>query len=92
MEILIGIVVVLFISYKIFYGQGAKKRTNDAVIGAAGRLGIPEPDASRILATDMSHLSQLLAATVLPQCTIRNLSVHERMAHCIKIVYDKERR
>ena len=87
MEILIG-VVVLFILYKIFFGKGAKKKTHDAVIGAAARLGVPESDANRILDTNMSHLSQLLAATALSQCTISNQPVHERMAYCIKIIYD----
>ena len=93
MEILIVVgFVILFISYKIFFGSGAKKKSRDLIVGAAGRMGIPEPDASRILATDISHLSQLLAATSLPQCTIRNLPAHERMAHCIKMVYDREGR
>lgn len=88
MEILIA-AVVLFLIYKIFFGKGAKKKGRDAIIGAAARLGVPEPDATRILDASMSDLSQLLAATALPQCTISNLPAHERMAHCVKIVHDK---
>jgi hypothetical protein len=69
-----------------FFGK-AKARSQDSIIEAAERLGIPVPEAQKILETEMNQLSQLLAATILPQCTIKNLPVHERMAHCVKIVY-----
>jgi hypothetical protein len=70
-----------------FFGK-AKARSQDSIIEAAERLGIPAPVAQKILETEMNQLSQLLAATILPQCTIKNSPVHERMAHCIKIIYD----
>lgn len=66
----------------------AKARSHDSIIEAAASLGVPAPEAQKILETEMNQLSQLLAATILPQCTIKNLSVHERMAHCVKIVYN----
>jgi len=73
--------------FDIFFGR-SKARLNDTIIEAAARLGVPAPEAQKILETEMNHLSQLLAATILPQCTIKNLPVHERMAHCVKIVYN----
>lgn len=91
MEILFA-VIVLFVAYKIFFGKNTKKRTHDAIIGASARLGVPSSDTTRILDNEMEHLSQLLAATALPASIIKNLPVHERMAHCIKILYDKEKR
>ncbi len=87
----IVVVVVLFIFSKIFFGKGAKKKSHDATLGAAARLGVPDIDADRILNTKMeSDLAVLLSATAIRSCTISHLPVHERMAHCVKIVYDNE--
>jgi 3-methyladenine DNA glycosylase AlkD len=75
-----------------FFGSlfGSKEKMNDATIGEAIRLGIPEPDARQILNTQMEEIAKLLAYTILPQSTVKHLKVHERAAHCIKIIYNRD--
>ncbi len=93
MEVLIGVVIlffILFIVYRNYFGEEAKEKSLKSIVEATVRLGVPRVDVSVILATEMPQLSVLLAGTALPHCTISNLPVHERMAHCIKIIYDKE--
>lgn len=80
---------VMFILYKLLFSSSAKKKTDDATIGVAVSLGVPEIDARNILNTQMNEIGNLLAYTALPQSTISHLQVHERAAHCIKIIYNK---
>ncbi len=88
MEFIIFIIVA-YILYKLFFSSGGKKKRTDAIIGASVQLGVPPHDAHRILDTEIQELSKLLAMTALPRCTVSNLPVHERMAHCINIIYKR---
>lgn len=88
MEFIIALVVV-FIVYKLFFSSGAKNRTKDAIVGAAVKLGVPASEAQRILNTHTDELSGLLALSILPESTVKNLQAHERMAYCVFIIYKR---
>ncbi len=89
MEIIIGI-IVLFVLYKIFFGTSAKIKNNDAIIGAAVRLGVPEIDAKNIFESQMDQLGPMLYMTTMKGSTVASRPAHERMAHCIHALFKKQ--
>jgi hypothetical protein len=86
--IFVTVVVVIFAAY--FFLRGGAARRRKAIIDAATQLGVGEDHANRIWDLKKNELLQLVAATSLPECTIRNLPIALRTAHCIKIINDRD--
>ena len=87
--IIIGVIVLAFILYNLFFSSGAKQKSENNIIAAAVNLGVPGSEAKILLETEMEKLTPLLIQSSMGGSKIKNLNADERMGYCISILYKK---
>ena len=90
MELLIA-AFVIFVIYKFLFSRSAKDKNRDAILGSVAALGVPLSEATKILNTQMGELSKMLHFTTMKESAIKHKPSHERMAHCIHILYKRQK-